>query len=207
MHILKSLIEKISAAILNSAIRCPKQLRAIFSSLQGSVIKKYTQDPRTRYTVVAGFIFLRFFCAAILTPKLFGLSTSHPDQTISRTLTLISKALQNLGNLVEFGYKEDYMKDLNPWLTTNFDALKTFINTISNVDNSNTSHLNPLNPNQELAILHKHLESNMEGLKTSYKDEPWLLSLQQTLKPLNEKIIESQGKNKDKHKHFINSVH
>jgi len=205
---LQEYIEKISNAILTSASRCPKQLRTVFSSLQASVIKKYPQDPRTRYTVIAGFIFLRFFCAAILAPKLFNLSNNHANQATSRTLTLISKALQNLANLVEFGYKEDYTKDLNPWLTSKFDILKAYIDTISNIDDSVPEHINPVNPNQEFAILHKHLDSNFEGLKTNYKNEPWILSLEKVFGSLNIKIKAVQEKaNKTKSKTFINSVH
>jgi hypothetical protein len=46
----------------------------------------------------SGFIWLRFICAALISPKLFGLV----DETISpekaRDLLLIAKVLQNLGN-------------------------------------------------------------------------------------------------------------
>lgn len=47
----------------------------------------------------SGFIWLRFICAAIISPKLFGLIDAN--ETISteksRDLVLIAKVLQNLG--------------------------------------------------------------------------------------------------------------
>lgn len=47
----------------------------------------------------SGFIWLRFICAAIISPKLFGLidtnETITPEK--SRDLVLIAKVLQNLG--------------------------------------------------------------------------------------------------------------
>jgi len=44
--------------------------------------------------------------------------------------------LQNLGNLVEFGYKEVFMKDMNPFILQRMDAMKKFIDRISLMDPS-----------------------------------------------------------------------
>ena len=40
---------------------------------------------------VTGFIFLRFFVPAILSPKLFALREEHADQRTERTLKLTAK--------------------------------------------------------------------------------------------------------------------
>jgi len=83
------------------------------------------------YTSVSGFIFLRFFCPAILGPGLFGLWNEPIEKAQGRSLTLVAKTLQNLGNLVEFGYKEAFMKDMNPFIVQRFDRVKSFIDKIS----------------------------------------------------------------------------
>ena len=44
--------------------------------------------------------------------------------------------MQNLGNLVEFGYKEVFMKDMNPFILQRMDAMKKFIDRISLMDPS-----------------------------------------------------------------------
>ena len=47
---------------------------------------------------------------------------------MSRTLTLISKTLQNLANLVRFdGMKEPFMPALNDFIVANIDRMKVFI--------------------------------------------------------------------------------
>ena len=48
-------------------------MRDLFAHVRAKVIEKFPQDPNIRYTALSGFIFLRFFCPAILSPKLFDL--------------------------------------------------------------------------------------------------------------------------------------
>jgi hypothetical protein len=45
----------------------------------------------------------------------------------SRTFTLLAKIIQNLANLVNFGEKEPFMKDLNPLIVNNIDRMKLFL--------------------------------------------------------------------------------
>jgi len=53
------------------------------------------------------------------------------EKTQIRSLTLIAKTIQNLGNLVEFGMKEPYMKDVNPFILSKMEGVKKFIDQIS----------------------------------------------------------------------------
>ena len=48
-------------------------LRTVFANLQKNVTHKFG-DLRVRYLVVAGLLFSRLFCVALLSPKLFGLA-------------------------------------------------------------------------------------------------------------------------------------
>jgi hypothetical protein len=61
-------------AIFTSATRCPLELRKILRHIRSCVEDRYGDLLRTvSYSSVCGFLFLRFFCPAILNPKLFGL--------------------------------------------------------------------------------------------------------------------------------------
>jgi hypothetical protein len=60
--------------ISNSANKCPTELRYVFRHIRACAEDRYGDFLRTvKYSSVSGFLFLRFFCPAILNPKLFGL--------------------------------------------------------------------------------------------------------------------------------------
>jgi hypothetical protein len=78
--------------------------RDVFDMLQESVIRKWPESERVRYTTPSGFVFLRFFCPAILNPKQHGVMegkcikddfrvtvADYPKPIAARNLTLISK--------------------------------------------------------------------------------------------------------------------
>lgn len=110
------MLRKVLDAINATLDQCPMPLRKIFNHMQTEVENKFPDVADIRYIVVSGFIFLRFFCPAILGPKLFGLRSYLPDFNTARTLTLSAKVLQNLANLVDFAQKEPYMIDMNEFI-------------------------------------------------------------------------------------------
>ena len=69
-----TLTSNVWKSISNSASRCPAELRLIFRHIRACAEDRYGDFLRTvTYSSVSGFLFLRFFCPAILNPKLFGL--------------------------------------------------------------------------------------------------------------------------------------
>lgn len=84
-----------------------------------------------KYTAVGAFIFLRFFCPAIVAPEAENLVATPPSKEMRRGLLLIAKVIQNLANNVLFGAKEPYMYPLNDFLTQNIYRVTTFLREIS----------------------------------------------------------------------------
>jgi hypothetical protein len=91
-------------------------------------MKKFSE---AKFTAVGAFIFLRFFCPAIVAPDVEGLISSAPSKEMRRGLLLIAKVVQNLANNVLFGAKEPYMFPLNDFLTQNIYRVTTFLREIS----------------------------------------------------------------------------
>lgn len=75
LHHLQDYVERVFDAITKSAVRCPKVLCQIFHDLRECAGRHFPHNREVRYSVVSGFIFLRFFAPAILGPKLFDLTT------------------------------------------------------------------------------------------------------------------------------------
>uniref|UniRef100_A0A8B9LEL9 RAS protein activator like 1 n=1 Tax=Astyanax mexicanus TaxID=7994 RepID=A0A8B9LEL9_ASTMX len=97
-------------------------------------VSLFLQD--VKYLAISGFFFLRFFAPAILTPKLFHLRDHHADTRTSRTLLLLAKALQSVGNLgLQLGHgKEQWMAPLHPLILCSVASIKDFLDKLIDVD-------------------------------------------------------------------------
>lgn len=118
--------------ICNSAFHIPVSFRKICNIISSAVMKRF---PEAKFTAVGAFIFLRFFCPAIVAPDAEGLISSAPSKEMRRGLLLIAKVVQNLANNVLFGAKEPYMFPLNDFLTQNIYRVTTFLREISAAPN------------------------------------------------------------------------
>lgn len=151
-------------SIADSATRCPPELRQIFKYIRAVAEDRYGDFLRTvAYTSVSGFIFLRFFCPAILNPKLFGLLPDHPQQKAQRTFTLIAKSLQALANLSSFGQKESWMEPMNKFLHQHRQGVKDFLDSICAVAPDRTTFSVPASYSTPITILARLPPTSREG--------------------------------------------
>ncbi len=61
-------------AIRESVTRCPREMRLLLRHIRACCDERFGPYHHTvRYSSVSGFLFLRFFCPAVLNPKIFGL--------------------------------------------------------------------------------------------------------------------------------------
>lgn len=151
-------------AIAASANKCPSELRQILKYIRAVAEDRYGVFLRTvPYTSVSGFLFLRFFCPAILNPKLFGLLRDHPQPKAQRTLTLIAKSLQNLANLSTFGQKELWMEPMNRFLGSHRQSLKDFIDDFCSIPAERLLHPIPASYSTPITILGRLPPTSREG--------------------------------------------
>ncbi|CAK7898362.1 GTPase activating protein Bud2p [[Candida] anglica] len=97
----------------------PQQIKTQLKNFRSKVeLACDPEDKTTALNCLSAFIFLRFFCPAILNPKLFYLTKDHQTGETQRTLTLIAKILLNLANRQEFSpHKEPHLVKMNEFLS------------------------------------------------------------------------------------------
>ncbi|KAM5311721.1 rasGAP-activating-like protein 1 isoform 1-T1 [Glossophaga mutica] len=125
-------------AIVGSVGRCPPAMRLAFKQLRRRVEEHFprAEHQDVKYLAISGFLFLRFFAPAILTPKLFDLRDHHADPQTSRSLLLLAKAVQSLGNLgQQLGQgKELWMAPLHPFLLQSISRVRDFLDQLVDVE-------------------------------------------------------------------------
>ncbi|KAM9194111.1 rasGAP-activating-like protein 1 isoform 6-T6 [Dugong dugon] len=138
LGLLTGYLGPIMDAIVGSVGRCPLAMRMAFKQLHQRVEERFPQAEHEdlKYLAISGFLFLRFFAPAILTPKLFDLRDQHADPQTSRSLLLLAKAVQSIGNLgQQLGQgKELWMAPLHPFLLQSISRVREFLDRLVNVE-------------------------------------------------------------------------
>ncbi|KAA8592820.1 hypothetical protein FQN60_018275 [Etheostoma spectabile] len=145
VELLQSYLTSIIESIVGSVDQCPPVMRVAFKQLHKRVEEQFSEPENedVKYLAISGFFFLRFFAPAILTPKLFQLRDQHADTRTSRTLLLLAKALQSVGNLgLQLGHgKEQWMAPLHPIILRSVASVKDFLDKLIDIDHDIVSEV------------------------------------------------------------------
>uniref|UniRef100_K7FL47 Ras GTPase-activating protein 4-like n=1 Tax=Pelodiscus sinensis TaxID=13735 RepID=K7FL47_PELSI len=135
---LQSYLTDLLIAIAKSVRTCPATIRATFRQLFKRVEEHFPEDKHknVKFIAVTSFLCLRFFSPAIMSPKLFHLREKHADARTSRTLLLLAKAIQTVGNMdaAASRAKEGWMAPLQPTLQQGISQLKEFITKLIDIE-------------------------------------------------------------------------
>ncbi|ORX48285.1 hypothetical protein DM01DRAFT_1385598 [Hesseltinella vesiculosa] len=168
-------------AICSSADLVPPSLKSACHAIESATKKRF---PECRYTAVGSFIFLRFFCPAIVSPESEGLLRAVDiSRNLRRGLLIIAKLIQNLANNVLFGSKEVYMIVLNDYVTSNIYRTTSYLRHLCDVsDLPKGGHNGIVLPmlEDDYIILRRVLTNNIDDIQRrlssesfmKYKDDP-----------------------------------
>ncbi|KAI7858100.1 hypothetical protein BDC45DRAFT_434174 [Circinella umbellata] len=152
-------------AICNSASSAPAAFREELSLIGDAVCKRFSE---AKNTAVGGFVFLRLFGPAIVTPDSAGFSKqATPRNKNVRKLQLqATRVMQNLANNVLFGAKETHMIVLNDFLTDNIYKVTSFLREISTQPKtSRPKEIGAFRMEQKGYVrLHRYLYENLERM-------------------------------------------
>jgi len=114
--------------IYSSTPNVPILFRALCHHIWEVVEERF---PDSRHSAVGSFVFLRFFCPAIVAPEGIDMDVSPDTRDTRRALLLVTKIIQNLANNVLFGNKEAHMKVLNQFLSENIRQVTKFLSDVA----------------------------------------------------------------------------
>lgn len=120
-------------------------------------------------TAVGGFVFLRLFGPAIVTPDSIGFpkSATPRNKNVRKLQLQATRVMQNLANNVLFGAKETHMIVLNDFLTDNIYKVTSFLREISTYNGPSVSNENEgtMRMDQKGYMkLHRYLFENLERM-------------------------------------------
>ncbi|KAI9265605.1 hypothetical protein BY458DRAFT_438052 [Sporodiniella umbellata] len=117
-------------AICKSSSLAPPLFRQQLAFLSDSVKKRFPDASKTQ---VGGFVFLRLFNPAILTPESFGISKQAlpKSKDAKKILLQATRLMQNIANNVMFGAKEPHLISLNDFITSNLYRVANFLREIA----------------------------------------------------------------------------
>ncbi|EMP28877.1 Ras GTPase-activating protein 4 [Chelonia mydas] len=135
---LQSYLTDLLITIAKSVRTCPATVRATFRQLFKRVEKHFPENKHknVKFIAVTSFLCLRFFSPAIMSPKLFHLREKHADARTSRTLLLLAKAIQTVGNMdaAASRAKEGWMAPLQPTIQQSISQMKEFITKLIDIE-------------------------------------------------------------------------
>eukprot|EP01113_Clastostelium_recurvatum_P035093 TRINITY_DN4847_c0_g1_i1.p1 TRINITY_DN4847_c0_g1~~TRINITY_DN4847_c0_g1_i1.p1 ORF type:complete len:1286 (-),score=274.34 TRINITY_DN4847_c0_g1_i1:33-3890(-) len=116
-------------SITDSLAQAPVEIRDLCACLRETVSAKFPGN--AALAGVSGFLFLRFFVPNIVSPPPEHYDLREAAAPCRRTLTLVSKVIQTIANLQEFGAKEAFMTPMNGYVRENTGIIEGFLDKIS----------------------------------------------------------------------------
>eukprot|EP01091_Cochliopodium_minus_P010008 TRINITY_DN2595_c0_g1_i2.p1 TRINITY_DN2595_c0_g1~~TRINITY_DN2595_c0_g1_i2.p1 ORF type:complete len:436 (-),score=115.31 TRINITY_DN2595_c0_g1_i2:96-1361(-) len=135
---LSSNIEKVNKvcqefldAIIESRDHIPIEIKKVCAILRREVESsgRYSEFPKTSYTVIGGLFILRFINPAIVTPHLHGIVPQPLNGVNIDPLITVSKVLQNLANEITQN-KEGHMEPMMNFIHKNLQNFEQFVDAI-----------------------------------------------------------------------------
>lgn len=131
-ELMRSYLQRLWGLILEEGV--PKSFRRIFHCMRMKLMAKSFSEEHIRKIMqrtTASFLFLRFYCPALLNPQLYDLSVKLLEPGHRRTLVLVAKILQGFANGVRFGSKEEWLLPMNEFIDANSAELSNWYKSIA----------------------------------------------------------------------------
>jgi len=168
-----SLTAAILETVLNSERTFPVEMRQFLNNLKRLVENIF---PSSRLVAINAFVFLRWMGPAVFSPEGFGLVEEAPPPLPRRTLILVAKILQAIGNGVPF-QKEEYMIPFNEFVEKSIPRIEAFFEKISEIPNDVDNPIKQKQDHQKekirnLSVIVRYLDLSSASIEKEMESDP-----------------------------------
>jgi len=179
--------------INNSLNRCPVSFRYIFEHIKKNISRNFPENELVHYRGPSGFIFLRFFCPAILAPNRYGITYGRPEPHSSRNLLLAAKVIQNIANFQPFDKKEAYLGCVGDFISSKFPFMKDYLDNLcispTGAIDSILSTPN-INFGREMSMVHFYVQNLIPLLKEEFGEEDKdVIDIEKSIQDMDQEIV------------------
>ncbi|KAJ6253458.1 ras gtpase-activating protein [Anaeramoeba flamelloides] len=141
------ILENILNNVFNSINQMPIEFRKICYQLNLSVKKKF---PKNIDISIAGFIFLRYVCPAIINPSRSIFLEQRISGISRKNLVYFAKIIQTFANKIQMGLKDRNLAPLKPWQEQFQPKFGKFVEEISAPINNKNENEKKKNKNKDI---------------------------------------------------------
>ncbi len=167
-----------ATAFRSSYKTMPHVFKEICRTIYEAVLPRY---PEAAVTSVGSFLFLRFFCPAIVAPESEGLISEEPKREVRRSLLLLAKVIQNMANGTIYSLKlpllYDRMGELNKVneIIVNFMRESTMFDKsfLEIIPESTTNHMQPaavVVEKKDMMSIHAYIYNHLDDINAIAKE-------------------------------------
>ncbi|KAJ5070334.1 ras gtpase-activating protein [Anaeramoeba ignava] len=150
--------------IFKSISKMPRVLKVMSLYIKNAVDEKFEGFGSQ---IVAGFIFLRFFCAAISAPEIYGIIDQMPSTLMRKNLVFLTKIIQTLANHVNIEERDSRIKILKDYFAQMTPLIDQFLESVCKVEDveySDEIQVPELTDFNSLIDLHQIFEENIDKI-------------------------------------------
>ncbi|KAJ5066806.1 ras gtpase-activating protein [Anaeramoeba ignava] len=130
LNLVKDFVTKFLKSIYLAKNYFPVEIKHICQYSKNSISKKF---PNHSLLGVAGLVFLRFICPAIVSPEVYGIIQETLTIHSQKNLILIARIIQSLANHVKFGAKDRNLLALDDFYDLQIESIDNFLIFVSEI--------------------------------------------------------------------------
>lgn len=162
---ISQLFDSLCEHIFGSVNRIPRRIRQVLGAIRSGVAGRYGEEQALM--AVSSFVFLRFFCPALVSPRQYGVHDENPPRDVAKVLSLLAKLLSNLSLGMPSTLRDPDLDPLCPLVEARRADMQAFLAAIAtdaDVAEAKEPYSDTEAAKVELGCLHRNMRAMRDEL-------------------------------------------